>query len=125
MISTHDIHWAAGFLEGEGCFDRGKISTDRFRGIRITAKQVDCYPLIKLQALFGGHLGQYQHGTKGDYIWVWTASARLAAQMMMTLYILMSPRRQDTIREALSNWKLTGPGGGQHKYKRLRRDKSN
>jgi|SoiMethySBSTD1v2_1073268.scaffolds.fasta_scaffold701158_2 hypothetical protein len=52
-IDTHDLAWAAGFLDGEGNFDIGLNNHGTFYVI-VQATNVDPRPLLKLVALFGG-----------------------------------------------------------------------
>lgn len=98
-ISTLEISWAAGFLEGEGSFYN-------FGSPQVTAAQVQREPIQKLVRLFGGH--SFQRKTKGfseQPIWVWKLGSHRSVEVMMTLYVLMSPKRQLEIAEALRVWK--------------------
>lgn len=97
-----DLNWAAGFLEGEGSF-RWSGSSEQ-----VTAKQVSREPLEKLQGVLGGAIHftsnekrrKQRPRTSDNYTWV-AAGAR-ARGIMMTLYSLLSTRRQQQIRTALS-----------------------
>lgn len=101
--SMFDLHWAAGFLEGEGCFDRVQAQ----RGVpaaRVSASQVRPDLLHRLSALFGGAVYFRENrrnplSTKG--IWTWTAHGGMARGLMMTLYLLLSNYRREQIRHAL------------------------
>lgn len=100
-ISTLHLAWAAGFIEGEGSF-----SSVRKGSACVTAAQVQKEPIERLHALFGGRVTQRVtkgHSTKP--IWVWALPARRSIEVMMTLYVLMSPRRQEQILIALNMWK--------------------
>jgi hypothetical protein len=100
-ISTLHLAWAAGFIEGEGSF-----SVSGRKSACVTAAQVQREPIERLQALFGGRV--VQRCTKGHSskpIWVWTLPSRRSIEVMMTLYVLMSPRRQEQIEAALAMWK--------------------
>jgi hypothetical protein len=118
-----DLFWVAGFLEGEGSF-RCKPT------LTVCASQVQLWPLEKLQSLFGG--GISSNGTKRQVenghqlCHMWHLSGYRAAALSMTLYSLMSPRRQQQIATALEFWKplklanylrQTCPQG--HPYRRL------
>lgn len=97
-MRTVDIAWAAGFLEGEGSFQKSRYS------IRTDASQVQREPLERLQKLFGGPIyRRYQRGT--DEIHTWAVHGQMAASIMMTLYVLMSPKRQRQILKCLGFWK--------------------
>lgn len=94
--TVSDLHWAAGFLEGEGSFRPNGGSTD------VQASQVNIEPLMKLQRLFGGSIKKRQ-GQKINYsdFYLWFTSGPRSRGVMMTLYILMSKRRQAQIDKAL------------------------
>lgn len=49
MIIETDAAWAAGFLDGEGCFSI-RVAGDSFHPI-VEASQVDPRPLLKLQQM--------------------------------------------------------------------------
>jgi hypothetical protein len=102
VISSRDIAWVAGFLEGEGCFS----SNPNRRRLRITANQVDYEPLTRLLAVCGGSV-IYRHRATvpGEgHIYIWEVGANRAAGIMLTIYSLMSRRRQGQIRKALEPW---------------------
>lgn len=105
-ISTFDIHWAAGFLEGEGWFG----TANKGRTPRIVCVQVEKEPMEKLVRLFGGRL--YVRPARGENqqpVWSWEFTGGLAAGVMMTLYGLLSSKRQRQIDEALAVWKAAPP----------------
>jgi len=100
--TPNELHWAAGFLEGEGTFG--------FRGATaaIHAAQTDnLVPLGRLLALFGGSITTHRQGSSrrrglrardGE---MWTVRGSRARGVMMTLYSILSPRRQQQICKAL------------------------
>ena len=99
MITGNELHWVAGFLEGEGSFTYHGTPS-------VTAAQVQKEPLDRIHGIFGGKMWQRTpSGFSTRPIWIWKASARSSIQIMMTLYTLMSPKRQEEIRRALDNWK--------------------
>lgn len=98
-ISTLDLAWAAGFLEGEGSFLN-------YSSPNVTAAQVQREPLERLERLFGGSMGRrITRGFNNNPIWVWKANARRSIEIMMTLYVLMSPKRQGEIAAAVKKWR--------------------
>jgi hypothetical protein len=104
MIHIADIHWAAGFIEGEGTF-AGNKRTGGGSVFALTASQVQREPLERLQKVFGGSINRYQRKNKKHKpIYMWLTNGKRAASVMMTLYTLMSPWRQEQIRKALSIW---------------------
>lgn len=109
MIATAEIFWAAGFIDGEGCF-----SSERHCPV-VSAVQKERWPLDRLQRLFGGFLRQYRKGgdsaSRDERYWQWKIYGGNAAGVMMTLFREMSPRRQARIVEVLDRWK-TSPKPG-------------
>lgn len=102
MIRTEDLHWAAGFLDGEGCFHTSKQGQ-----IAVTAAQNYRESLDKLVSLFGGKIyarKRYQENQKDGWLYS-SSSQRRGAGIMMTLYPLLSPYRQRCIEKALTRWK--------------------
>src|ERR1041385_936600 len=96
--STLDLAWAAGFLEGEGSFGH-------YGGPRVSAAQVQKEPIDRLVRIFGGKM--WQRTTKGfgaKPIWVWQPPARRGVEIMMTLYVMMSPKRKREIEWTLKVW---------------------
>lgn len=102
------LHWAAGFLEGEGTFYGPHNGHQR---ISIIATQVQREPLDRMKKLLGGNvLGPYvsKQLTHQPHF-RWGLHGTNAAALMMTLYALMSPKRKDTIKAALVAWRVA-PG---------------
>jgi len=94
--TTKDLHWAAGFLEGEGCFySKGNSSV-------IKASQNEIEPLTKLQHLFGGSIKKLTAPKcKQGFIWIWSTYGPRATGIMMTLYSILSYRRKLSIVKSL------------------------
>jgi hypothetical protein len=102
--TTAELHWAAGFLEGDGFFGGRFGNHEGGAGQGVTATQ--CYkdPLFRLQRLFGGTIGEQTRrnpGANHNRAWVWRVYGARARGVMMTLYPMLSPRRQKQVREAL------------------------
>ncbi len=99
-LSSIDIAWAAGFLEGEGCFSRP--SGD----MMVSASQVQREPLKRLKGIFGGTIKKNKRENDNwQDVYTWWVTGRKAAQCMMTILCLMSPRRSERIVESLRTWK--------------------
>jgi len=106
MISTMDIAWAAGFLEGEGSFG----GHNKMRTPCVRAGQVQREPLERLQKMFGGHIRNFRHVYKDgcrrqEVFHTWYVYGKRAAEIGMTLYCLLSPRRQGQCKKMLDGWK--------------------
>lgn len=110
-IHMNEIYWLAGILEGEGCFSRNNGRTPR-----IMVSMTDLDVMEHIQRLMGGimYYPQLKPNRKQMYALSFTQQ-RVAAGWMMTLYPLMSKRRQDKIREILLQW-LTQPDGRKAVY---------
>ena len=105
MITANDLHWAAGFIDGDGCVGHTRTTP------MITATQKDRWPLEKLVSLFGGTI--YRHvrdEAKGHIYYRWDLYGNAAAGVLMTLYVLLSPRRQAKIRDVVERWKFQAKG---------------
>jgi len=102
IISLNDIYWAAGFLEGEGSF----LLT--CRSPFITASQVEKTPLVTIQELFGGtiRLKKRPPDSRFKDISIWTIHGKRSIGLMMTIFHLMSPKRQEQIKKVIKVWKL-------------------
>jgi len=104
-VTAKDIHWLAGFLDGEGYFGKRKTT------IAVSVSQKDEWHIEKTQSLIGG-VRYYRADKRGRKYWRLDAVGSRAAGIMMTVYPLMSPRRQQRIRECLEYWK--GKSYGSH-----------
>ena len=101
-VTTRDLAWAAGFLEGEGSFRPTSNN-----GAEVKAVQVELEPLYRLLALFGGRIQPRNAGRNSPPTWkqshVWIAYGARARGIAMTLYVMMSRRRQTQIRRLLGS----------------------
>jgi DNA-directed RNA polymerase subunit RPC12/RpoP len=89
--ATHDdFVWAAGFLEGEGTFGRSTTEV-------VAAGQKQRWPLDRLRAAFGGSVKRHRNTSYYD----WRVTGARARGLMMSLYGMLSPRRQEQVLRAL------------------------
>ncbi len=108
MISTKDIAWLAGLLEGEGCF---RIRDGRTTPL-ILLGMTDSDVVDRAAALLGSHdLHVYESPVGHKTQFRLRVGGRKAAAWMMTIYPLMGERRQAKIRETLATWR-SAPGRG-------------
>jgi hypothetical protein len=98
-----DIYWAAGFLEGEGCFDYSG------RTPRVRAHQVQKEPLDRLDAILGPGRFDLRRDNRPNHrdCWEWQLHGSRAVGVMLTLWTLLSPSRQVKIEQALKLWMAT------------------
>lgn len=107
MISTVDIAWAAGIIEGEGCFTRNSVGSPLVQ-VQMNDRDV----IERLCNLFGtkmgGPYGPYgnEKATKPRYRF-YTAGPR-AIGIMFTLFTFMGQRRRDRIKEIVASWRCKG-----------------
>ena len=102
-IRVTDLYWLAGYLEGGGCFH----FTGHSPTVIVTSTDKDpidrCFGLLKF-----GHIYQKNRKTKtGKTVYSYSAHGMRAVQVMMTIFILMSQRRQGKIKEVLRLWLQT------------------
>jgi hypothetical protein len=84
-----DLAWAAGIYEGEGSCYYGHTE-------QASVAQKGLWLTSKLQALFGGSVC-----VCADDLHVWQVYGARARGFLMSIYGLLSPRRQEQIRKAL------------------------
>lgn len=108
MINSNDLHWAAGFIEGEGCFSFFNTCP----GVVVGQKYRE--PLDKLERLFGGNIYLITNGKH----WAWNLYGAKAIGLIFTIYPLLSRRRKRQARVVIDKWKARPGGkGGSHRIK--------
>jgi hypothetical protein len=100
-LPTHDLHWLAGLLEGEGSFMAGPPSNPRMPIISITMNDVDV--MTRVGRIFGRKV---QAIRPRRVRWQTTYQLRVAGAgavaLMTSLRPLMGTRRQGQIDRALA-----------------------
>lgn len=118
-MEIKELYWAAGFIEGDGCFSMSDSKARRDYNVVVTG--ADPEPLERLAKLFGNKVLPYAPGMYGPLtkkkMYRWTATGSRAIGVMMTLYSLMSERRKTRIREVIQFWKYIPPA---KKYRKAR-----
>ncbi len=103
-LRLEDLHWIAGFLEGEGSFCRcgGTIT--------VVASQVEKDPIDKLHNLLGGSVLYIKrdHPKQSNY-YRWGTYGETAELIMKAVFPLMSTKRKNKISETLA-WYASRPG---------------
>lgn len=102
-VTTTDLYWAAGFLDGEGSFSFKR--TVNGGGQTVMASQRAKELPLRLQKMFGG--GIHKHTSRlGKKVYgnayLWYVSGARARGVMLTLYALLSKKRQKAIRKSLA-----------------------
>ncbi len=103
-LRLEDLHWIAGFLEGEGCFGRCGGT------VHVTASQVEKDPIDKLHNLLGGNVIYIRrdHPKQSNH-YRWSAYGETAELIMKAVFPIMSTKRKNKISETLA-WYASRPG---------------
>jgi hypothetical protein len=100
VISAKDIYWAAGLIEGEGCFCAQHGTNPEIR-----VKMCDQDIIERLHTLLGSPQKIYTYTPKGKPtykpMYCSTTIGHRAVSWMMMVYPIMGRRRQAKIRELL------------------------
>lgn len=102
-MTSEQLAWVAGLLEGEGCFDFNRKPYPRVR-----METTDHDTALRLQAVVGG-ASTVNPRTKAKphfkQSWMWRLStASEAIALMRALYPMMSARRKQRIDEISACW---------------------
>lgn len=84
-LDVLSVAWAAGFLDGEGCFTITRSAPRRQFAPRIHAAQIVQEPLDKLLELFGGHVAL--RDTRHRPLWYWEVAGATAVVRVLPLLI--------------------------------------
>lgn len=111
-----DLAWAAGFLDGEGCFTLSKQSGPTHpsqRALHVSASQTRREPLDKLQGLFGGKVKEHSRTTeKGTVIWVWILGQRSSVVQefipQVLPYLVVKKREAEILLEFAATVRFRG-----------------
>lgn len=99
MADATEYAWAAGFLDGEGCFRLAPRSGCHAatRCPSVSACQIKREPLEKLSGLFGGKVRSQRVNDKGEQIWQWEiASAASVAECILMISPYIVGKRKDS-----------------------------
>ncbi len=106
-----DIHWTAGFIEGDGTI------VFNGRSLRMAATQAEKMPLEKLQSLWGGTIAPKQRNIGTKPLQSWALGVEVGVGLMIMMYDLMSIPRQQQICKVLAQWKINGAKSGETHYR--------
>lgn len=107
MTRAEEIIWAAGFLDGEGCFWT-TWSNERTGSmvLSLQVSQVVIEPLEDLQRLFGGHVGIQRRaavGQRGTWQWRLSGVSSIVAVLDEIEPYLHVKREQSKVMRRLCN----------------------
>ena len=111
MVTSNDIYWLAGLLEGEGSFQWSGTG----RSLCVVLGMNDKDVVERASIVMAGSLPRDYTATRtGNRHWRTAVYGARAASVMMTLYTLLGVRRRAKIRALLAEWK-TRPGIHGHR----------
>jgi len=97
MITTPNIAWLAGLIEGEGSFLWAKSPC-------ISVQMTDRDIIARAAALLGAKVcGPYENGHKPT--WAFRVHGSRAVGWMLTLFTFMGERRRAKIAEVIARWR--------------------
>jgi len=96
--SQRMLGWAAGFYEGEG----SSFYSATARSHRIVINQVEREPLERMLNYFGGSIYAIPAHRMSKPSWRWQCYGARARGIMLTLYALLSAKRQAQIRKVIA-----------------------
>ena len=95
---ARDLYWGGGIWEGEGSTQRagfkGNVGTES-----VSVPQKDPWILERLRSLFGGSVARQKKPNQVLYRWIITGAR--ARGFLMSIYGIVSPRRQEEIRKVM------------------------
>lgn len=105
MSRSHQLAWAAGFIDGDGFITiqnrntkyKDKLYTGTY--LRIGACQANLKPLEMLQSIFGGSIreknsGPNPHNYNRKQQWVWTLSTQQAVEALQQMIPYLVHKRE-------------------------------
>lgn len=104
-LTTRDIAWLAGLLEGEGCFFTIKNGYSPRVAIGMTDKDIiqRSAAMVGAKCYLAKRKNKPQHHKEQHW---WMLSGHTAAAVMMTIYAFMGQRRRAKIKDVLARWKM-------------------
>lgn len=115
-VSTTDIYWVSGILEGEGCFTL-RNSTGACRKIPVISVPMTDKDVMDRVAKITNSKCYGPYKRPGKDMYRIDMVAFKAVQWMMTVYTVMGHRRKGRILEILEYWKNT-PKRGHHQSRK-------
>ena len=110
MLTSQQIHWVAGIVEGEGCL--GIRPSGRTFSPRLEVKMADEDVIAKLAYILGRRYAYCNEwavkNTNRQKQYKVAVTGPSAIGWALTLYPLMGLRRRKKIREVVSYWRTHG-----------------
>lgn len=108
MTTTVQIAWVAGILEGEGSFFmlRNHVGGRIYRYPRVVVGMSDRDTIERVAVLWNTKVGSVVNKRGNLMIHRAGLTGRRAIRWMMTIYPLMSQRRQAAIKKCIDEWRF-------------------
>lgn len=98
-MDTHELAWAAGFFDGEGCADIARNSQQK-EYLRLVVRQKDRRPLERFQAAVGGVGAIHGPYSRGNPCPCWKVVGSRAEQVAKLLWPYLSEPKREQLRRA-------------------------
>jgi hypothetical protein len=107
MPTDTDHAWAAGFLDGEGCFYIGRKGPRGWR-VSLSASQNNRSPLDKLATMYGGtvHVQYHASEARRNVCWQWQVASAIALRRALPEIL---PHLVGKKEEAELIWEFVAP----------------
>lgn len=104
MKDELDIAWAAGILEGEGCFGLNKVKNFPSKQISIRCKMTDNDIILRLQSVFGGYVRPKKPNKETDKpLWEWSLYKQADVEtVILKILPYLGVRRSAKAKELLA-----------------------
>lgn len=107
MVSTLEIAWLAGIIEGEGCI---RLCNGKYNHPRILVKMTDRDVVERVHTLMGGGFRECSRPDAKPHWkrqWVADVTGKRAAGVLYTIYTFLGERRRAKAKEVLQAWNQT------------------
>lgn len=107
-ITSEEIAWVAGILEGEGCFDYQQSNPEK-RWPQVRVEMTDKDIILRVQEITGGNV-RFVKRYKPHHQDTWLLhirTAKLVQPLLESIYPFMGQRRQSKIKAMIDNVKMS------------------
>jgi len=114
-MTSIEIAWLAGLLEGEGCFTTNRYHSSPMLRVGMTDRDI----IDRVSGYFKRPVRPEKlYSPRHKQVWRTSVHGDRAAGFLMTLYPFLGARRQQTVRTALEKWRVA-PGKGRPGHPRV------
>jgi hypothetical protein len=112
MVTTVDLAWAAGLVEGEGWFGFYGGTTNPRMAVSMTDRDI----IDRLAVLFGATVRPRKVAARYKPQWTTTISGPKAVGWMLTLYRFLGQRRRAKIAHLIATWRAAAKPYGHRTH---------